>query len=111
MRKLFESPSIVDLRLLANYLENEGIRLEILNEHQGGSPGVPHWGLSVWAELWVRNPAQYARAEELLARYRSEQSIVDVGEWRCPGCGEPNPGTFDACWNCATPAEPAPTPG
>ncbi|MCB1841475.1 MAG: DUF2007 domain-containing protein [Halioglobus sp.] len=105
MRKLFESPSIVDLRLLANYLEHAGIRVEILNEHQGGSPGVPHWGLSVWAELWVREPAQYARAETLLAQYRREQSVADVGEWQCSACGEANPETFDTCWHCAAPAK------
>ncbi len=100
MRKLCESPSLVQLRLIANTLENEGIEVTILNEHQGGSPGVPHWALSVWAQLWVKNPRQFDRAEALFARYREEQSRESGAEWRCHGCNETNPDSFETCWNC-----------
>ena len=100
MRKLCESPSLVDLRLIANYLESEGIEVEILNEHQGGNPGVPHWALSVWAELWVKEPRQFERAEQLFAQYQSQQQQESGPEWTCPGCDEPNPGNFESCWKC-----------
>jgi len=42
MRKLCQSQNLVELRLIANYLENDGIDVQILNEHQAGNPGVPH---------------------------------------------------------------------
>jgi len=90
----------VDLRLVAGYLEKEGIGVVTLNEHQGGNPGVPHWALSVWAELWVRDPAQFARARELLHEYQAAQRRGDTAEWRCGKCKESNPGTFEVCWNC-----------
>lgn len=99
MRKLYESQSLIELTLIASYLENEGIGTKILNEHQGGNPGVPHWALSVWAELWVRNPRQFEQASKYLGRYQFEQR-QEVEEWKCPGCNEANPGNFESCWKC-----------
>ncbi|MDZ7783356.1 MAG: DUF2007 domain-containing protein [Halioglobus sp.] len=106
MPKLCESPSLVELQLIADYLEREGVRTEILNEHQGSQPVVPHGALSVWAELWVREPAELDRAAELLADYRRELQRDDVAEWRCASCGESNPGNFETCWQCGA-ARPA----
>jgi hypothetical protein len=100
MRKLCESPSLVELRLIANYLENEGIKFQILNEHQGGNPGVPHWALSVWAELWITNAKEFDRAAKLLDQYRFEQSQDATHEWTCERCKEANPGNFESCWKC-----------
>ena len=100
MRKLFESPSLVDLRLLADHLEGQGIKTRLLNEHQGGTPVVPHWGLSVWAELWVVNSAQYDRAEMLMRQYQAQLQEEGAADWLCPGCGESNPASFEACWHC-----------
>ena len=100
MRKLCESPSLVDLQLIANYLENAGIGVEILNEHQGGNPGVPHWALSVWAELWVKDSGQFEEAASLLAQHQRQQAQSPDTEWSCRGCGESNPGNFESCWKC-----------
>ena len=105
MLKLCEAPSLLELRLIASYLESEGIEIEILNEHQGGSPVVPHGGLSVWAELWVKNSRKFERAEKLLARYRQEQSRECTGEWTCTACNEANPDSFEQCWHCGAPGE------
>lgn len=102
MRKLCESPSFVELRLKANYLEREGIHVEILNEHQGGNPGVPHWALSVWAELWVKNPRQFEPAVKALERYHYEQSQNSSEEWVCSSCSESNPINFESCWKCGS---------
>ena len=106
VRKLTESPSLVELRLLAGYLEQEGIETTVLNEHQGGTPGVPHWALSVWAELWVSRENQYEKAKALFARYRRERTQPPGPEWQCPACSEANPASFESCWQCA--ALPAP---
>ncbi len=101
MRKLCESSSLLDLQLVADYLQSEKVPVEILNEHQGGSPVVPHWGLSVWAELWVRNDTQFERAKLLLEQYRAQRDQPPGSEWACPNCGEYNPGNFETCWHCA----------
>ena len=103
MRKLCESPSLVDLRLIANYLESEGVELVILNEHQGGNPGVPHWAISVCAELWVRNSSQFEKAVKLMAQYQHAQSQDHAPEWKCQACNEQNPGSFEFCWKCGEP--------
>jgi hypothetical protein len=107
MHKLFESPSLIELRLIANYLENEGIGIEILNEHQGGNPGVPHWAVSVWAELWVKEASQFERAAKLLGRYQHEQRQDASEEWTCNACKEANPSSFDSCWHCGEPTNEA----
>lgn len=104
MRKLCESPSLVELRLIANYLEHAGVETAILNEHQGGNPGVPHWALSVWAELWIRNERQFERARALFQRYREEQRRSGGADWVCSGCRENNPDNFEFCWQCGRPA-------
>ena len=100
MRKLCESPSLIELRLIANCLENEGIAVDILNEHQGGTPGVPHWAVSVWAELWIRDDLLFDKAAQVLARYKHEQQQSPTEEWACASCSEPNPGNFESCWKC-----------
>ena len=42
--------------------------------------------------LWVR------RKKEALWPPAKE---ADVGpSWKCPGCGEDNPGNFEECWKC-----------
>jgi len=103
MRKLCESPSLVELQLIAGYLEKDGVAVIFLNEHQGGNPGVPHWSVSVWAELWVKDPKQYPRALELYNQYRDKLSSEPAPEWQCHTCGEDNPGSFEACWQCGQP--------
>ncbi|TGD76008.1 DUF2007 domain-containing protein [Mangrovimicrobium sediminis] len=100
MRKLLESPSLVNLQLVADYLESAGVRVSMLNEYQGSSAVVPHGGLSVWAELWVREDVQYPRALELLDAYRRQQDSPALEQWRCVHCMEDNPGNFEFCWHC-----------
>ena len=101
MRKLTESPSLVELNLLSGYLEKEGIKTTILNEHQGGTPGVPHWALSVWAELWIVNDGHFHAAVRLFEQYQEERKQPPSADWQCGACEESNPGNFEACWRCA----------
>lgn len=41
--------------------------------------------------------AEHARLRSV-TEYRAQASALP--EWDCAPCGEPNPGTFDLCWNC-----------
>ena len=105
MRKLLQSPSLIEVRLRANFLENEGIAVAIHNEHQAGNPGAPHWALPVSAELWVRDPAHFEQAAKLMARYdelQNAEAESNARDWYCTKCKEPNPQNFHSCWNCGT---------
>ena len=73
MRKIFESPELLPVQLVARFLEHEGIHVSLVNEHQAGNPGIPHWAKPVNAELWFVNLAQYDRAIVALAQYRENQ--------------------------------------
>jgi hypothetical protein len=33
-------------------------------------------------------------------RSRAAADMMHSREWRCPSCREPNPNTFEVCWNC-----------
>jgi phage FluMu protein Com len=43
--------------------------------------------------------AYAAKIKELPARFIRDLLALTM-EWKCPGCGEANPITFDVCWNC-----------
>ena len=34
---------------------------------------------------------------------------LEQADWKCPGCGEENPGTFECCWNCGEAAPDGPS--
>ncbi|GAG47044.1 unnamed protein product, partial [marine sediment metagenome] len=53
----------------------------------------------------LRVPSEfYFEVLWLIRRAREEMEAVRAaGEsrrWRCPRCGEENPGHFEVCWNC-----------
>ncbi|MBA2322216.1 MAG: DUF2007 domain-containing protein, partial [Deltaproteobacteria bacterium] len=54
-----------------------------------------------WPTVWV-SEADAPAARALLARDATLRLVTSP--WICPGCGEPNEGSFDWCWACSTPA-------
>jgi hypothetical protein len=77
-------------------LAGHGIRVRILNANASGAIGE----LPVDAaapQLWVEDPADEARAREVIEAFLLPQS----GEPQaCPACGEENPRNFETCWSC-----------
>jgi hypothetical protein len=57
--------------------------------------------------LCVLDDADYERAVELL-RNVHKPNPNDASDWKCAGCGEDVPGTFEHCWKCG---ESAPVAG
>lgn len=49
-------------------------------------------------QVWVDDPAHFARARALIDEYLSAPPAGPPV--RCPRCGEENPGSFDLCWSC-----------
>lgn len=81
-----------------NLLEAAGIPSELRNMTLGGGAGELPLG-ECEPEVWVK-PHNRERAETLIRQALSGES--EVPAWRCPGCGEPLEGVFDACWHCGT---------
>lgn len=48
-----------------------------------------------------------AKIRELPARFIKDLLAL-TQEWKCPSCGEANPVTFNACWNCQSKQKKAP---
>ena len=60
--------------------------------------------------LCVMEDADYGRALEIL-RHVHKPEPSDAPDWKCGGCGEEVPGTFQHCWKCgARDTEKVPVP-
>lgn len=102
MRKLLESDSLIQVNLIASYLQSNGITTKILNEHQDAIRSVISFNKPIHPELWV-HPEQFETAAKLVGRYQHEQELNDSlseNEWPCKKCKEYNPGNFMSCWSC-----------
>lgn len=79
-----------------NLLEAAGIPAQLRNMTLGGGAGELPLG-ECEPEVWVK-PHNRERAEALIREALAGAS--EAPAWRCPDCGEPLDGVFDACWNC-----------
>lgn len=102
MRKLLESDNLTQVELIASYLNNQGIELKILNQHQATTLSANSWH-AVWPELWV-NAKQFEQAAKLVGRYQfeQEQTYAAASDWACSNCKETCPANFMACWSCGS---------
>lgn len=102
MRKLLEADSLIQVNLIASYLQGNGVTTKVINEHQGSIRSIISFQKSIHPELWV--PAeQFEIAAKLVGRYQYEQESNDSRsemEWLCKKCKESNPANFMSCWNC-----------
>lgn len=86
---------------MRSYLEEQGIACQLRNEHSSSVMGEVSFFL-VWPELWVADE----NAKEALSLIKELDKPEHNGpEWQCRECAEANPGTFDICWQCATPLQ------
>ena len=83
---------------LKSLLDKEEIACIIRNEHLSIASGelAPQECLPA---LWVFNDADYPRALELMAEWRSATAET-LSSWVCPDCGETIEGQFSSCWKC-----------
>lgn len=56
------------------------------------------WRMLLRAASVLLEAREQGRAAELLAK--AKQIVTCLDEWTCPTCSEPNPGTFEICWQC-----------
>ncbi len=87
-----------DVYSLKIFLEKEEIPCLIRNEYLSIAAGElpPQECLP---QLWVLHDADYPRASEVIAAWRSSP-VETHSQWLCPACGETIEGQFTVCWSC-----------
>ncbi len=97
MRRLCTAANLPEAHLLLHRLVHAGIEARVFNEHaQGGLGEIPF--THTYPEIWIMEPAQEARAREILAEF--ERDPAPSVPMRCVNCGETNPPGFEICWQC-----------
>ena len=95
MKKVFSSFNQTAVYHAQNLLQAAGIRAEVRNTILSSAMGeLPP--AECQAELWVLNPNDFHRAEEILAL-----QTVSGPDWTC-GCGERLGPQFTQCWRCGS---------
>ncbi|NKB80525.1 MAG: DUF2007 domain-containing protein [Nitrospirales bacterium] len=98
MIKFFVSPALVEVEMLKEMLEHDGIPCTVKNQRGSSLAGeVPF--AEVFPELWILNDNDLPRAQEFLKNWREAQP-ADVTAWTCSRCGEVHAKDFTACWEC-----------
>ena len=89
-----------DAYLVADRLNQAGIRAHVFNEHASSIAGdVPPE--VVQPQVWLADDDDAARARALLQAMEREARLRTTSLY-CRHCGEQSPGNFDLCWNCGT---------
>ena len=86
-----------DAYLLADRLNQAGIRAHVFNEHASSIVGDVPPDVAQ-PQVWLEREIDCERAQTLLRTM--EADAADAGTRRCAVCGEESPATFDLCWMC-----------
>jgi hypothetical protein len=86
-----------DAYLVADRLNQAGIRAHVFNEHASSIVGDVPPDVAQ-PQVWLERECDADRARVLLAGI--EADAASAKPWDCPACGEESPGSFDLCWNC-----------
>lgn len=99
MIRVYVAHQRYDAYLVADRLNQAGIRAHVFNEHASSIAGdvppdvaQPH--------VWIAIDSDEPRARALLREWEIE--ALRTTPRYCRHCGEQSPGTFDLCWNCGT---------
>lgn len=98
--RIYRAANATEAHIIRGLLEQHDIRVRLRGE--GLSSGFGELPAEV-VEVEVQVPTGYRQlARQLIDEYETRSPAADsaASEWRCMGCGEPNPATFAVCWNC-----------
>ena len=97
MIRFYTARSRYDAYLLADRLNQAGIRAHVFNEHASSIVGdVPPEVAQ--PQVWLEREQDIERAAILVQRIAADAAVV--GARRCAACDEESPANFDLCWNC-----------
>ena len=97
MIRVYTALQRFDAYLVADRLNQVGIKAHVFNEHASSIVGdVP--ADVAQPQVWIERECDRERAQVVLRDIESAGSRqVDV---LCGSCGESSPGNFDLCWKC-----------
>jgi hypothetical protein len=86
-----------DAYLLADRLNQAGIRAHVFNEHASSIVGDVPPDIAQ-PQVWLEREADRERAQTLVRSMEADAAVT--GTRHCAACGEDSPATFDLCWKC-----------
>jgi len=95
-RKVYSASDPVNAEIVKDYLRAHGIAARVQEQYLWG--GMGQLPADVYPSIWLDDPADYARARELVQEF--ESGGARRPDWRCPRCREHLPGQFEICWQC-----------
>ena len=101
MKRIFSSPSLIEVTQLKDVLQSAGIACFTRNEVSAGLMGeVPLTDAT--PELWIEDDQRLAEALQMKSDWQATTKTTKPagGEWVCPNCGEKSEAQFDSCWKC-----------
>lgn len=97
MFRFYVARARFDAFLVADRLNQAGIRAHVFNQHASSIVGDVPPDVAQ-PQVWLEREADRERAEILLARLTED--AAHSGTTHCTACGEDSPSNFDLCWNC-----------
>jgi len=98
MFHLYTAANLVEATLLQGLLAGAGIETQVFNQYSLGASGEIPLD-QTRPQLWLTDAEQRQQAEALISDYE-RQAHNDQERIFCRQCHEPNPRTFELCWNC-----------
>ena len=99
MIRIYVARQRYDAYLVADRLNQAGIRAHVFNEHASSIVGDVPPDVAQ-PQVWLADDADETRARALLRTM--EQEARPRAPLFCGKCGEQSPGNFELCWNCGT---------
>jgi hypothetical protein len=97
MIRVYVASQRYDAWLIADRLNQAGIRAHVFNQHASSIVGDVPPDVAQ-PQVWIERECDLDRAQVVLREIESAGSRI--GDVACMACGETSPRTFDLCWNC-----------
>jgi len=98
MIRIYIASQRYDAWLVADRLNQIGIRAHVFNQHASSIVGDVPCDHVAQPQVWLERECDRERAEVVLREI--EAAGRSASSRRCLGCGEDSPSNFDLCWNC-----------
>jgi hypothetical protein len=100
VKKIYTAANLLDAQLIRDSLLAAGIPVIVLNEFaQGGLGELPF--THTYPEIWLEDERDNARAAALIHQFEHRPTAIE--QYFCRHCQEPNPASFETCWQCGKP--------
>jgi hypothetical protein len=97
--RIYTAQQRYDAYLVADRLNQAGIKARVFNEHASSIAGDIPPDVAQ-PQVWIERECDRERA--LIVLREIESAGVRKPDVRCSKCGEPSPANFELCWNCGS---------